>query len=143
MRAVSKAIDVITKMDENSLEEVQKFTEAATREELINEITRYMQSGTYSGKMGDLLPYIGASFLGQPLLTVVLTKDGPYCTYADPSFDTWLKVSKFQNEFLKSLFLPKCQPKNCKDFCPVVRHSIEQKSSLQLFIYILGETITS
>ena len=31
-----------------------------------------------------------------------------------------LKVSKFQNEFLKSLFLPKFLPKmNQKDFCPV------------------------
>ena len=87
MRAVSKAIEVITEMDEDSFQEVQKFTEVATREELIHEITRYMQSGTYSGQMGDLLPYIGASFLGQPLLTIVLTKDGPYCTYADPSFD--------------------------------------------------------
>ena len=87
MRAVSKAIEVIAEMDEDSFQEVQKFTEVATREELIHEITRYMQSGTYSGQMGDLLPYIGASFLGQPLLTIVLTKDGPYCTYADPSFD--------------------------------------------------------
>ena len=32
--------------------------------------------------------------------------------------------------------------KNCKDFCPVVWHSTEQKS-LKYLVHILGETMTS
>ena len=54
-----------------------------------------------------------------------------------------LKVSKFQNEFMKSSFLPKYEPSTyCKDFCPVLCHTTGQKY-LQFFVHILGETMTS
>ena len=51
--------------------------------------------------------------------------------------DLPVKVSKFQNEFIKSSFLPKYEAKNCKDFCLVVLHSTGQKS-LQYLVHILG-----
>ena len=41
--------------------------------------------------------------------------------------------SKFQNEFMKSSFLPKYLPKIVKDFCPVVWHSTGQKSIVTIF----------
>ena len=34
--------------------------------------------------MGDILPYIAASFMGQPLLIIELSFGSPYCTFADP-----------------------------------------------------------
>ena len=86
-RAVSTAIAVIASMDDAGVQEVLGFTETETREDLLEEINKYMRSGTYSGRMGDLLPYIGASFLGQPLLMIALTKGGKTCTYADPTFE--------------------------------------------------------
>ena len=39
-----------------------------------------------------------------------------------------LKVSKFQNEFMKSSFLLKYEPNKCKDFCPVLCHKTGQRS---------------
>jgi hypothetical protein len=53
-----------------------------------------------------------------------------------------VKVSKFQNEFMKTSFLPKHEPKKCKDFCPVVWQSTGQKS-LQYLVHFLGEMMTS
>ena len=35
--------------------------------------------------MGDILPYIAASFTGQPLLIIELSFGSPYCTFADPN----------------------------------------------------------
>ena len=83
---MSTAIEVITSLDEAGVQAVQMFTETESREDLIDEINKYLRSGTYSGGMGDLLPYIGASFLGQPLLIMALTVGGQTCTYADPTF---------------------------------------------------------
>ena len=55
-------------------------------------------------------------------------------------FDVLLKVSTFQNEFMKSSFIsPKIWTKNCKDFCPVVLRSTGQKS----FQYLVHKTMTS
>ena len=53
-----------------------------------------------------------------------------------------LKVSKFQNVFMKSSFLPNYESKKCKDFFPVVWHSTGQKS-LHILVHIFGETMTS
>ena len=39
------------------------------------------------------------------------------------------KVSKFQNEFMKSSFLPKYEPKNCKDFCSV-SHYVHYRAAI-------------
>ena len=51
-----------------------------------------------------------------------------------------VKVSYFQNEFMKSSFLSKyIWTKNCQDFCP---HYTGQKSG-QFFVLILGETMIS
>ena len=53
-----------------------------------------------------------------------------------------LMVSKFQNESMKSSFLPKHEPKIVRIIDHVVWNSIGQKS-LQYLVHILGETMTS
>ena len=50
----------------------------------------------------------------------------------------FLKVSKFQNKFLKSSFLPNYEQKST-DFCPVVWG----QKSWQFLVHIFGETMTS
>ena len=54
-----------------------------------------------------------------------------------------LKVSKFQNEFMKSLFLPKYEPNIVRIsalHCTVITTG---QKSLQFLVHILGETMTS
>ena len=52
--------------------------------------------------------------------------------------DCALKVSKFQNEYIKSSFLPKYEPKFLP--CSVAQYRAE---ILQYLVHILGETMTS
>ena len=52
-------------------------------------------------------------------LTVIQTN----ALYNWHCYDQSLKVSKFQNEFMKSLFLPKYEPKIVRISAPVVWHS--------------------
>ena len=53
-----------------------------------------------------------------------------------------LKVSYFQNESMKSSFLPKYEPKIAGISAPVVWHSTGQKA-IQYLVHILGEMMTS
>ena len=56
----------------------------------------------------------------------------------------YLKVSKFQNEFIKSSFLQKYELKTVR-ISPLylVWHSTTGQKSLQYLVHILGETMTS
>ena len=65
----------------------------------------------------------------------------PVCR-CDGNFNNLLKVSKFQNELIKSSFLLKYEPKVVRISAIVMWHSTGQKS-LQYFVHIVGETITS
>ena len=65
--------------------------------------------------------------------------------FASIKAKTWiwpLKVSKFQNEFMKSSFLPKYELKIVRISALQCGHSTGQKS-LQQLAHILGETMTS
>ena len=56
---------IVTGNDEDTL----------TKEEIKQEMEKYMESGEYSGNVGDLLPQLAADFMEQPLL-VIEVKDG-------------------------------------------------------------------
>ena len=90
--SVGSAIEVVKNMDEQSLQDVQSVIAREREEEemeigretIIRELTKYLNSGSYSGLMGDILPFVAASFMGQPLLIIELSFGNPFCTYADP-----------------------------------------------------------
>ena len=89
LKCVGAAIEEIKSMDVERLAMVQSVIADAkvgvppqSREEIIAHLKRYMERGIWDGKMGDLLPYIAASFLNQGLLIVNL--DSCTITYAAP-----------------------------------------------------------
>ena len=87
-RGVGAAIERVGVMGEDHLAMVQsviatKKGEPQTREEILEELTKYMQSGTWSGDMGDFMPSAAAAGLGQGLIIIHPT-ERPYCTYAAP-----------------------------------------------------------
>ena len=87
-KGVGAAIERVGVMGEDHLAMVQAVIatrkgEPQTREEIITELTKYMQSGTWSGDMGDLMPSAAASGLSQGLIIIHPTEP-PYCTYAAP-----------------------------------------------------------
>ena len=76
-------------------------------------------------------------------LEKILTKYLNLCTIFVESICEKIKISKFQNEFIKSSSLPKCQPKIARIsalYC--VCHTTVQKS-LQFLVDILGEMMTT
>ena len=88
LRGVGKALESISMMGEEQLAMVQsviakKDREPQTREEIIEELRKYMQSGMWSGDMGDIMPSVAASGLSQGLIIIHPT-ERPYCTYAAP-----------------------------------------------------------
>jgi hypothetical protein len=85
---VGAAIDRVGVMGEDQLAMVQSVIaprkgEPQNREQIIEELKKYMQSGTWSGDMGDLMPPAAASGLSQGLIIIHPTEH-PYCTYAAP-----------------------------------------------------------
>ena len=87
VRCVGAAKEEIKSMDEERLAMVQSViakvgVPAQSREEIIAHLTRYMERGIWDGMMGDLLPYVAASFSNQGLLIVNL--DTRSITYAAP-----------------------------------------------------------
>ena len=89
LRCVSAAIEEIKDMDEERLAMVQSVIANAnrgvppqSREEIIDHLSRYMESGTWNGLMGDILPYVAAAFLNQGLLIINL--DVNTISYAAP-----------------------------------------------------------
>ena len=89
LRCVGAAIEEIKSMDAERLAMVQSVIADAkvgvppqSREEIIAHLRRYMERGIWDGQMGDLLPYVAASFLNQGLLIVNL--DSRTITYAAP-----------------------------------------------------------
>ena len=88
LRGVGMAIECLSSMGEEQLAMVQsviaeKEGEPQSREEIIEELTKYMQSGMWSGNMGDIMAPVAASGLGQGLIIIHPTEP-PYCTYAAP-----------------------------------------------------------
>ena len=53
-----------------------------------------------------------------------------------------LKVSKFQNEFMKSSFLPKYEP-NILKISALYRAALQGRNPYNFLVRNLGETITS
>ena len=87
-RGVGLALESISSMGKEQLAMVQsviaeKEREPQTREEIIQELTKYMQSGMWSGNMGDIMAQVAASGLSQGLIIIHPTEH-PYCTYAAP-----------------------------------------------------------
>ena len=89
VRCVGAAIEDIKNMDEERLAMVQSVIANAevgvppqSREEIVVHLTRYLESGTWNGKMGDILPYVAAAFLNQGLLIINL--DVNTISYAAP-----------------------------------------------------------
>ena len=87
-RGVGATIDRVGVMGEDHLAMVQsviapKEGEPQTREEILEELKKYMHSGIWSGDMGDLMPQAAASSLSQGLIIIHPT-ERPYCTYAAP-----------------------------------------------------------
>ena len=83
-RAVGATIVCIDGLNPIDLEVVQAVVaeerkEALTKEQLIDELTKYMRSTEYAGKMGDLLFQAASAFLHQPLIIIQLRKEGDYC----------------------------------------------------------------
>ena len=88
LRGVGLALECLRSMGEEQLAMVQsviaeKEGEPQSREEIIEELTKYMQSGMWSGNMGDIMAPVAASGLGQGLIIIHPTEP-PYCTYAAP-----------------------------------------------------------
>ena len=71
MISIGSAIEVVKNMDEQSLQDVQSVIAREREEEemeigretIIRELTKYLNSGSYSGLMGDILPFVAASSL--------------------------------------------------------------------------------
>ena len=87
VRCVGAAIEDIKNMDEERLAMVQSVIAKVgvppqSREEVIAHLTRYLESGTWTGMMGDILPYVAAAFLNQGLLIINL--DVNTISYAAP-----------------------------------------------------------
>ena len=88
LRGVGLALERIRSMGDEQLAMVQsviaeKDREPQTREEIIEELTKYMQSGVWSGDMGDIMASVAASGLCQGLI-IIHPGEHPYCTYAAP-----------------------------------------------------------
>ena len=89
LKCVGAAIEEIKKMDAERLAMVQSVIADAkegvppqSREEIIGHLERYMESGSWDGRMGDILPYVAAAFLNQGLLIINL--DVNTISYAAP-----------------------------------------------------------
>ena len=87
LRCVGAAIEEIKSMDAERLAMVQSVIAKVglppqNREEIIAHLARYMERGIWDGQMGDILPYVAASFLNQGLLIVNL--DLRTISYAAP-----------------------------------------------------------
>ena len=83
-RAVGATIERIDGLSRSDLEVVQAVVaeereEALSKEQLIDELAKYMRSTEYAGKMGDLLFQAASAFLHQPLIIIQLREDGDYC----------------------------------------------------------------
>ena len=83
-RAVGATMQWIDALSESELEVVQAVVaepkkEPPTREQMIDDLAKYMRSTTYAGKMGDLLFQAASSFLHQPLIIIELRENGDYC----------------------------------------------------------------
>ena len=89
LKCVGAAIEEIKGMDSERLAMVQSVIAVAkqgvqpqTKEEIIAHLTQYMERGRWDGQMGDLLPYVAASFSNQGLLIVDLNANT--ISYAAP-----------------------------------------------------------
>ena len=83
-RAVGATIEWIDALSGSDLEVVQAVVaeerkEALTKEQIIDELAKYMRSTEYAGKMGDLLFQAASAFLHQSLIIIQLRMDGDYC----------------------------------------------------------------
>ena len=88
LKGVGQALERISVMDEEQLAMVQsviaeKKREPQKREEIIEELRKYMQSGVWNGNMGDIMPPVAAAGLSQGLI-IIHPGEHPYCTYAAP-----------------------------------------------------------
>ena len=120
----------------------------------------YKTSSTFAWKRNSLIFFIliGKMALGQNLGTFLLNKLFLNLTYYLKSINIFpnpnipifwellsiplqniLKVSKFQNEFMKSSFLPKYE----RNIVRISALHTSRQISLQFFVHILGETMTS
>ena len=87
VRCVGAAIEDIKNMDEERLAMVQSVIAKVgvppqSREEIIAHLSRYLERGSWTGQMGDILPYVAAAFLNQGLLIINL--DANTISYAAP-----------------------------------------------------------
>ena len=83
-RAVGAAIERIDGLSRSDLEVIQAVVaeerkEALTKEQIIDELAKYMRSTEYAGKMGDVLFQVASAFLHQSLIIIQLREDGDYC----------------------------------------------------------------
>ena len=83
-RAVGATIQWIDAITGSDLEVIQAVVaeerkEALTKEQIIDELAKYMRSTEHAGKMGDLLFQAASAFLHQSLIIIQLRKDGDYC----------------------------------------------------------------
>ena len=93
--SIAWAIEMIRTMDEEGLQRVRliatpdtEFEEEAqhlTREELIERLQTFAQSGEYAGNLGDILLYILSAFIRAPILVVdVNHADSPLGLFVSP-----------------------------------------------------------
>ena len=88
------------------------------------------------------VPKTHACFFSQVIYNVISLCYLYQYFYGLSKFCFILKVSEFQNEFMKLSFLPKYERNFFEEFCPVVWHSTGQKS-FQYLVHVLGEPMTS
>ena len=84
----------------------------------------------------DQIYFLLAHFFFFLFTWILFVNDSQQCSAC---LTEYLKVSKFQNEFIKSTFLPKYEPN-------IVRISAMYYATLQgrnILVHILGETMTS
>ena len=88
-RAVGATMEWMDALSSSDLEVVQAIVavpkkEPMNREEMIDELAKYMRGTTYAGKMGDLLFQAASAFLHQSLIIIELRNEGDYCLPVSP-----------------------------------------------------------
>ena len=79
IKAVGSAIETLKHFNDEQWGVLQAIAtgdqrDALSREEIKLEMEKYMESGQYSGDVGDLLPQLAADYMEQPLLIVEVEK---------------------------------------------------------------------
>ena len=79
IKAVGSAIEMLKQFNDEQWDVLQAIVtgndkETLSKEEIRQELVKYMESGKYIGNVGDILPQLAADFLGRTLLVIEIEK---------------------------------------------------------------------